>query len=138
MDGVFDLFHRGHLEAIKKVRKEAGKDGSVIIGVVSDKDAYSYKRWPIICESDRVEIISNIKDVDEVIFPCPMTVDKEFLDKNKIDLVVHGFADEKDFENQKCFFSKIIALNKFKFQQYYQGVSTSDIISRIITNYKKN
>ncbi len=138
MDGVFDLFHRGHLEAIKKVRREAGEDGSVIIGVVSDKDAYSYKRWPIICETDRVEIISNIKDVDEVIFPCPMAVDKEFLNKHNIDMVVHGFADEKDFENQKPFFSDIIALNKFKFQEYYRGVSTSDIIQRIISNYKKN
>ena len=34
MDGVFDLFHRGHLEAIKKVRKEAGVDGTVVIGIV--------------------------------------------------------------------------------------------------------
>ena len=93
MDGVFDLFHRGHLEAIKKVRKEAGIDGTVIIGIVSDQDANSYKRWPIISETDRVEIISNIKDVDEVIFPCPMSVTKEFIEKHQIDLVVHGFAD---------------------------------------------
>ena len=131
MDGVFDLFHRGHLEAIKKVRKEAGVDGTVIIGVVSDMDTNSYKRWPIIKESDRVEIVSNIKDVDEIIFPCPMSVTKEFIEKHQIDLVVHGFADKNDFNKQKEFFKEIIDLNKFKFQEYYKGSSTTEIIKRI-------
>jgi len=131
MDGVFDLFHRGHLEAIKKVKKEAGIDGIVMIGVVSDKDAKSYKRWPIISETDRVEIISNVKDVDEVIFPCPMKVTKEFIDKHQIDLVVHGFADKNDFNNQKDFFKEIIDLGKFKVQEYYNGSSTTEIINKI-------
>lgn len=131
MDGVFDLFHRGHLEAIKKVRNDAGIDGTVIIGVVSDMDANSYKRWPIIKEDDRVEIISNIKDVDEVIFPCPMSVTKEFIEKHQIDLVVHGFADESDFNNQKEFFKEIIDLGKFKVQEYYKGSSTTEIIKKI-------
>lgn len=131
MDGVFDLFHRGHLEAIKKVRNDAGIDGTVIIGVVSDMDANSYKRWPIIKEDDRVEIVSNIKDVDEVIFPCPMSVTKEFIDKHQIDLVVHGFADDNDFNNQKEFFKEIIDLGKFKVQEYYKGSSTTEIIKKI-------
>ena len=131
MDGVFDLFHRGHLEAIKKVRNDAGIDGTVIIGVVSDMDANSYKRWPIIKEDDRVEIISNIKDVDEVIFPCPMSVTKEFIDKHQIDLVVHGFADDNDFNKQKEFFKEIIDLGKFKVQEYYKGSSTTEIIKKI-------
>lgn len=131
MDGVFDLFHRGHLEAIKKVRNDAGIDGTVIIGVVSDMDANSYKRWPIIKEDDRVEIISNIKDVDEVIFPCPMSVTKEFIDKHQIDLVVHGFADDNDFNKQKEFFKEIIHLGKFKVQEYYKGSSTTEIIKKI-------
>ena len=65
MDGVFDLFHRGHLEAIKKTKLVAGKTGRVIIGVVSDEDTKSYKRNPIISEEDRVEIIKNIKNVDK-------------------------------------------------------------------------
>ena len=131
MDGVFDLFHRGHLEAIKKVRKEAGIDGTVVIGIVSDQDANSYKRWPIISETDRVEIISNIKDVDEVIFPCPMSVTKEFIEKQQIDLVVHGFADNNDFNKQKEFFKEIIDLGKFKVQEYYNGSSTTEIINKI-------
>ena len=131
MDGVFDLFHRGHLEAIKKVRIEAGIEGTVIIGIVSDTDANSYKRWPIINEKDRVEIVSNIKDVDKVIFPCPMYVSKEFIEKHQIDLVVHGFADNNDFEKQKKFFKNIIDIGKFKVHEYYKGSSTTEIIKKI-------
>lgn len=131
MDGVFDMFHRGHLEAIKKVRQEAGIDGKVIIGVVSDKDAYSYKRVPIINEVDRVEIVSNIKDVDRVIFPCPMSTTKKFIEEHNIDLVVHGFADINDFNNQKEYFKEIIDLGKFKMQTYYDKTSTTDIIKNI-------
>lgn len=131
MDGVFDMFHRGHLEAIKKVRKEAGIDGKVIIGIVSDKDAKGYKRSPIINELDRVEIVKNIKDVDMVIFPCPMSTNKEFIEKHNIDMVVHGFSDTNDFNNQKEFFKEIIELGKFKMQTYYDKISTSDIIKSI-------
>lgn len=131
MDGVFDLFHRGHLEAIKKVRKEAGEKGTVIIGIVSDIDASSYKRLPIINEKDRIEIVSNIKDVDEIVFPCPMFVSTDFLDKNNIDMVVHGFADKNDYNNQKDYFKEIISLGKLKVQEYYKGTSTSEIIKII-------
>lgn len=131
MDGVFDMFHRGHLEAIKKTRNEAGINGKVIIGVVSDKDANSYKRVPIINELDRVEIIKNIKDVDEVIFPCPMSVDRDFIKKHNIDMVVHGFANIDDYNNQKEFFQEIIDLGKFKMQEYYNKTSTTDIIKKI-------
>lgn len=131
MDGVFDLFHRGHLEAIKKVRKIAGSDGKVIIGVCSDKDTESYKRIPIINEIDRVEIIKNIKDVDQVIFPCPMSVGKNFLEEHKIDKVVHGFADEHDYNIQKKYFKELIDLNKFEKITYYSKTSTTRIIKKI-------
>jgi choline-phosphate cytidylyltransferase len=130
LDGVFDLFHIGHLEAIKKVKEIAG-DGKVIIGIVSDKDAVSYKRMPIINENDRIEIIKNLKLVDKVIFPCPMSTTKDFIDANNIDLVVHGFSDDDDWEKQKIYFNEIIKLNKFKKIEYSNKSSTSSIISKI-------
>ena len=76
MDGVFDLFHRGHLEAIKKVRQIAGVDGKVIIGVISDKDTESYKRKTIINEIDRVEIIK--KNDVLILREKPLSLKKAF------------------------------------------------------------
>ena len=132
MDGVFDLFHRGHLEAIKKC-KEYGD--TLIIGVVSDELCMSYKRKPIINEEDRVEIIKNIRDVDEVIFPCPLIIDELFIKNNNIDIIIHGFSDENDLEKQKNFFAVPIKLDKFKTIKYYDKTSTTDIINNIKLNY---
>ena len=132
MDGVFDLFHIGHLEAIKKC-KELGD--FIIIGVVSDNNCMSYKRSPIIGEKERVEIIKNIKLVDQVIEDCPLIITKEFIDEYKIDLVVHGFSNEDDYEKQKIFFDIPIKLNKFKMIKYYNKSSTTEIIDKIKLNY---
>ncbi len=62
IDGVFDLFHRGHLESIFKAKNALDDPANtyLIVGVVSDIDCASYKRQPIINEEDRVQIIQNI------------------------------------------------------------------------------
>ena len=136
IDGIFDLFHRGHLESfIKSKNAIEGENVEVIVGVVSDKDAEEYKRLPIINENDRVEIIKNLSVVNQVIFPAPLTMTKEFLDEYNIDLVVHGFANQDDFNKQLEFFKVPIELNKFKVIQYYTKISTSDIIKNIKENY---
>jgi cytidyltransferase-like protein len=133
VDGVFDLFHRGHIESLKKAKNALGDPDNtfLIVGVVSDKDCESYKRTPVISEDDRVEIIKNIKCVDEVVFPCPMTMTLEFIEKNNIDIVVHGFSNDADREKQKIFFAPIIDSGKFKEIDYYSKISTTDIIKKL-------
>jgi cytidyltransferase-like protein len=128
LDGVFDLFHRGHLEALRKSKLLGDK---LIIGIISDADCKDYKREPIINEIDRCEIIKSINYVDDIIFPAPLIITKKFLDENKIDLVVHSFSDEADFERQKDFFKVCIDNNKFKKINYYTKTSTTNIINKI-------
>ena len=107
MDGVFDLFHIGHLNAIEQC---ATLGDRVIIGITGDQDASGYKRQPIINEVERTAIVKALYMVDDVVCPCPLTVTKEFMETWDIDLVVHGFADKKDRDKQiKDFFS--IAVN---------------------------
>ena len=133
IDGVFDLFHRGHLESLNKAKNALGEPNNtfLIVGVVSDIDCESYKRTPIIEENDRVEIIKNIKVVDQVIFPCPMEITLDFIEKNKIDMVVHGFSNDTDREKQKLFFTQVIDSGKFKKIDYYSKISTTDIIKKL-------
>ena len=44
-DGVFDLFHNGHINHFKQI-KQLYPNSYLIVGVVSDSDASSYKRIP--------------------------------------------------------------------------------------------
>ena len=133
IDGVFDLFHRGHLESLNKAKNVLGDPDNtfLIVGVVSNIDCESYKRTPIISENDRVEIIKNIRVVDQVIFPCPMEMTLDFIERNNIDMVVHGFSNDADREKQKLFFAQVIDSGKFKEIDYYSKISTTDIIKKL-------
>eukprot|EP00547_Thalassionema_nitzschioides_P017179 CAMPEP_0194239666 /NCGR_PEP_ID=MMETSP0158-20130606/6064_1 /TAXON_ID=33649 /ORGANISM="Thalassionema nitzschioides, Strain L26-B" /LENGTH=226 /DNA_ID=CAMNT_0038974189 /DNA_START=135 /DNA_END=812 /DNA_ORIENTATION=+ len=95
MDGVFDLFHYGHLQAIRKCMALGHK---VIIGVTGDEDATSYKRPPIINQYERATIMASISGISSVICPCPLVVTAEFIEEHSIDLVVHGFSDKDDLK----------------------------------------
>lgn len=130
LDGIFDLFHRGHIESIKQA-KFLEKDVYLIIGLISDEDARKYKRSPIISFDDRLEIIKSIKYVDKVIEKAPLFINKKFLVDNNIDIVVHGFYDEKDKNKQIKFFDDLIIEGKFKEIKYYDKISTTEIINRI-------
>jgi cytidyltransferase-like protein len=135
IDGVFDLFHRGHLESLIKAKNSLDDPDNtfLLVGVVSDKDCAGYKRVPIINEFDRVEIIKNIKMVDSVIFPCPLVVDMDFIKNNNIDMVVHGFSSDVDREKQRDFYAEINSKGYFKEIEYYSKISTTDIINKMKT-----
>jgi len=130
-DGIFDIFHRGHLEYIKKC-KNLYKSVYLIVGIINDRDATSYKRTPIFTEEDRYSIIESLIYVDKIIKNAPLIVTPEFIKDNNIDYVVHSFSNNVDSSNQSLFYSQI--MDKFIEIGYYSGISTTDIISRIKNN----
>ena len=63
--GVFDLFHIGHLNILKRARLECDY---LIVGITTDELAMSVKgEKPFISFEERVEIVESIKFVDEVV-----------------------------------------------------------------------
>lgn len=63
--GVYDLFHIGHLNLLKKARLECDY---LIVGVTTDELSESRKgKRPIIPFMERMEIVEHIKFVDEVV-----------------------------------------------------------------------
>jgi len=60
--GVYDLFHIGHLNLLKRAKAQCEK---LIVGVTTDELAIERKgRGPVIPYSERVDIVSSIRYVD--------------------------------------------------------------------------
>lgn len=63
--GVFDLFHIGHLNILKRAKE---KCDYLIVGVTTDETTFNMKgSFPIIPLEERLEIVRNIKYVDMVV-----------------------------------------------------------------------
>ena len=63
--GVFDMFHIGHLHLLKKAKNRCDY---LIVGISTDELVEDYKgKTPIIPFEHRLEIVSALKFVDEVI-----------------------------------------------------------------------
>jgi glycerol-3-phosphate cytidylyltransferase len=63
--GVFDMFHIGHLNVLKRAKLECDY---LIVGVTTDELSLSSKgKNPIIPFSERLEIVEHITFVDEVV-----------------------------------------------------------------------
>jgi glycerol-3-phosphate cytidylyltransferase len=63
--GVFDLFHVGHLNILKRAKEQCE---FLIVGVSTDELVMEYKnKKPVILFADRAEIIEGIKYVDMVV-----------------------------------------------------------------------
>ena len=87
---VGDLFHRGHLEFIKKAKSLGDY---LIIGLHPDDIAKAYKRKPVISFEDRKKIIEAIEGVNMVVEDCmdfrrPTMFDN--IKTYKVDIAVHG------------------------------------------------
>lgn len=63
--GVFDMFHIGHLNIIRKAKELCEY---LIVGVTTDELCKKRKnKMPIICEEDRMAIVEAIRYVDKVV-----------------------------------------------------------------------
>lgn len=119
--GTFDLFHHGHLNALRSARRLCN---TLIVGVFTDETVEQYKhKKPIIPFKDRAQIVAELRCVDVV-----LRVDRrEVQNPDKVDFL---------FVSNKLYGNKLQMVDQ-KWQgsiiyiPYSEDISTGKIISKV-------
>jgi len=128
---VLDLIHKGHLLMMENSKAIAGKDGRLIVGVLTDKAVMEKKpKQPILTFDERIDIARAIKYVDaaipqETYSPIPN------IKKIRPDILMEsGSHNKKETEEtrkiMKSFGGRIIIM------PYYPSQSSTSIKKKII------
>eukprot|EP00047_Mylnosiga_fluctuans_P003365 m.228797 g.228797 ORF g.228797 m.228797 type:complete len:277 (+) comp11791_c0_seq1:1998-2828(+) len=132
-DGIFDLFHQGHARALMQA-KNLFPNTHLIVGVCSDALTHSRKGQTVMNEQERYDSVRHCRYVDEVITDAPWEITPEFMEKHRIDYVSHDDIPYQT-EGSEDAYGWLKKAGKFKATQRTEGVSTSDLITRIVRNY---
>eukprot|EP00128_Syssomonas_multiformis_P015526 Colp12_sorted_trinity150504_noHs@22703 len=132
-DGIFDMFHPGHARILMQA-KSRYPNTYLIVGVCNDAITHELKGKTVMNEDERYESVRHCRYVDEVLKDAPWVLTLDFLAKHDIDYVAHddipyGSAGTDDV------YKEVKALGKFLATQRTDGVSTSDLITRIVRDY---
>lgn len=133
--GVFDLFHIGHLNILKRAKEQCDY---LIVGVTMDEVVKEYKhKTPVIPFEERRAIVEAIKYVDKVI---PQTSMDKYLawKKEKFNVIFHG-DDWKNSEMYKEMEQKLKAEGvEFVYFPYTKGTSSTLLTQTIKAINEKN
>jgi cytidyltransferase-like protein len=123
---VADLFHYGHVNFLKQAKSNGD---FLLVGVHADETVESYKRTPILTMEERIASVSGCRYVDEVVPNAPLEITHEWIEKNQIDLIIHG--DDVAPEVRNTWYKIPIEMGIYKSVGYTEGISTTELIARI-------
>lgn len=129
--GVFDMFHIGHLNILKLAKEQCDY---LIVGVTTDELCYlRKKKYPIINEQDRAEIVKAIRYVDHVVFQTNM--DKlAAVQEHHVDIVFVG-SDWKGSEAWNCYEKQFADVGcVVVYLEYTDGISSTILREKMEKN----
>ncbi|KPP61517.1 hypothetical protein Z043_120374 [Scleropages formosus] len=106
----------------------------LIVGVCSDDLTHKFKGFTVMNEDERYDAVSHCRYVDEVVRNAPWTLTPEFLEKHRIDFVAHDDIPYSSAGSDDVY-KHIKEAGMFAPTQRTEGISTSDIITRIVRDY---
>lgn len=132
-DGIFDMFHFGHAKAFEQAKK-LFPNTFLVVGVCNDEVTHRLKGKTVMADKERAESVRHCRWVDQVVENAPWVITEEFLREHRIDFVAQnetpypgvGCSDVYQFVKERGVFRAI---------QRTDGISTSDLITRIVRDY---
>ena len=103
--GTFDLFHIGHLRLLERAKALAGENGKLIVAVSTDRfNEVEKGKHCSISDRDRMEIVSALRCVDQVIPEDNWEQKKTDVTKYGVDIFVMGddWKGKFDFLKDQC------------------------------------
>ena len=133
-NGCFDLIHGGHIEFLQKAR---AKGDLLVVGLNSDRSVKAIKGngRPIKGEKERANIISALKSVDYITI-FDETTPEEIISEIRPDILVKG----DDYDVDEVVGREIVEGYGAKVEliPVVKGLSTTNIVTKILENYKPN
>ena len=126
--GVYDMFHIGHLNVIKRAREQCDY---LIVGVSTDELVQHDKgKTPVIPYEERVQIVEAIKYVDKVV-PQPDKNKKGAWEKYNFDKMFVG-SDWKETPQWKGYEEEFEPLGvEIVYLQHTDGISSTKLTNVI-------
>lgn len=129
--GTFDCFHAGHVNLLRKAR---GIADFVIVALNGDAFAESYKGKPVMSEMERLQVVRSCRYVDLCFLMDSHELQRRYLELLRPDFILHGDDWTGDSLVRQLGIDDAFMKEHgiaMKYVPYTQGVSTTDIKSRI-------
>lgn len=133
--GVFDMFHIGHLNILRRAKDMCDY---LIVGVSTDEVVQNYKnKTPIIPYEQRAAIVEAIKYVDEVVPQTTMNK-TDFLKQRHFDVMFHGdeWKGTELYKKYEIEFAKYGA--RIEYLAHTDGISSSLLCERLMGRFLKH
>ncbi|KAF5353215.1 hypothetical protein D9756_008053 [Leucocoprinus leucothites] len=133
-DGVYDLFHFGHALQLRQA-KLSFPSVYLMTGVNSDEQVHDHKGRTVMDHVERIEAVRHCRWVDEVVPEAPWVIDEAFIEKYQIDYVAHDELPYISLGHDDVY-ALCKRLGKFIPTRRTPGVSTSELLERIVFKYR--